>query len=82
MMFGTEHIHGYRSDDEDDIVYVTVNQRDRTLYASARVKKRTTRLQVTLSAFETPDGDPVYDNALSRRVQKWVRNSWATLPVK
>jgi len=80
MTYGTEHIHGYRSSDEADIVFITVNQRDQVLYASARVRKTATRLRVELSQFENPDGVHVQDHALSRRVQGWVRDNWRKLP--
>ena len=79
-MYGTEHIHGYRSADEADIVFITVNQRDQVLYASARVRKNATRLRVELSQFENPDGEYVQDHALSRRVQRCIRDNWRMLP--
>ena len=79
MTYGTEHIHGYRSVDEADIVFVTVNQRERILYASARVRATASRLRVELSQFENPDGEYVQDHALSRRVQRWVRAHWRKL---
>lgn len=82
MSYATEHIHGYRSDDEDDIVFVTVNQAHRTLYASARVRRGRSRLRVDLSMFETPDGEYVSDTSLARRVQRWVRANWRKLPTK
>lgn len=81
-MFGPEHIHGYKSAEGDDIVFVTVNSPARTLHVAARVKKRSSRLQVSLSAFETPDGEYVHDYPLATRVQKWVAANWSTLTTR
>lgn len=77
MTYDTEHIHGYMSADEADIVFITVNQRDQILYASARVRKTATRLRVELSQFENPDGEYVQDHPLSQK----CRNGYGTTGV-
>lgn len=62
------------SDDEDDIVYVTATSCTSTLYAAARVVSKKNRTFVSLSQWETPEGEHVDDSRLTRRAMTAVRH--------
>lgn len=76
-------IEGYRSSSEADIVYVTViTKDDETLYAAVRVERKRGRIRAEVSSFETPDGEPVDNDSLTKQVKKWVTLQWKLLPTR